>query len=306
MEYDVLIIGAGPAGYTASIYASRYGLKNIVIGATLGGYVTQSHKICNYPSEKEVSGTDLMQKFYDHAASFGAEIVNDNVVEVKKDGDLFVVKTGGNKEFFGKSIVLAIGTKPRKLNVKNEDELLGKGISYCFTCDGFFFREKVVAVVGSGNSAHTASIFLARIAKKVYQIVRGNELKGEVELIEEVKNNPKIQIVYGTNVVEALGEGKVEKLKLDAELEGSDELSVDGLFIEIGAEPSIGILKDFKLEVDDNGFVKVNADQSTSATGIWAAGDITTGSNGLRQIVTACSEGAIAATSISKSLRSKL
>jgi thioredoxin reductase (NADPH) len=303
MEYDVLIIGAGPAGYTASIYASRYGLKNVVIGATLGGYAAENHKVCNYPSEKEISGMDLMQKFYDHADSYGAPIVNEEIVEAGKRGDLFFVKTNSGKEYVGKAIVLAIGTRPRKLNVENEDKLLGKGVSYCFTCDGFFFRDKVVAVVGSGNSAHTASIFLARIAKKVYQIVRGKELKGEVELIDEVKNNSNIQVIYNTNVVAANGADKLESVRLDAELNGAATLLVDGLFIEIGAEPAISVFKNFKLKTDKDGFVKVGADQSTSEDGIWAAGDITTGSNGLRQIITACSEGAIAATSISRYLK---
>ncbi|MFH0814863.1 MAG: FAD-dependent oxidoreductase [Candidatus Falkowbacteria bacterium] len=303
MLYDILIIGAGPAGYTASIYASRYGLKNIVIGATLGGYAAENHKVCNYPSEKEISGKDLMQKFYDHAASYGAPIVNEEVVAIKKDAENFIAKTMSGTEYMGRAMILAIGTKPRKLNVVGEDRLLGRGISYCFTCDGFFFKNKVVAVIGSGNSGHTASIYLSRIAKKVYQIVRGNELKGEIELIDEVKNNPNIELIFNTNIKEAIGEQKLEKIKLAKEVSGSMEVVVDGLFIEIGTKPVIGVFKDFKLRKNRDGFIKVNADQSTNVSGVWAAGDITTGSNGLRQIVTACSEGAVAATSVSRHLK---
>ena len=305
MIYDILIIGAGPAGYTASIYASRYGLKNIVIGATLGGYAAENHKICNYPSEKEISGKDLTQKFYDHAASYGTQIINEEIVAIKKDAENFIATTMSGAEYSGRNLILAIGTKPRKLNVAGEEKLLGRGISYCFTCDGFFFRDKVVAVAGSGNSSHTASIYLSRIAKKVYQIVRGNELKGEIELIDEVKKNPKIELIFNTNIKEVIGEQKLEKIKLDKEFDGSSELVVDGLFIEIGTKPCLGVFKNLKLRKNRDGFIKVNADQSTNVVGVWAAGDITTGSNGLRQIVTACSEGAIAAGSISRHLTLK-
>ncbi|MBI5254316.1 FAD-dependent oxidoreductase [Candidatus Falkowbacteria bacterium] len=305
MIYDILIIGAGPAGYTASIYASRYGLKNIIIGATLGGYAAESHKICNYPSEIEISGKDLMRKFYDHAALYGAPIINEEVVAIKKDVENFIATTMSGTEYSGRNLILAIGTKPKKLNVVGEEKLLGRGISYCFTCDGFFFKDKVVAVAGSGNSAHSASIYLSRIAKKVYQIVRGAELKGEIELIEEIKNNPKVGLIFNTNILEVIGGQKLEKIKLDKEFDGSLELVVDGLFVEIGTKPELGVFRDLKLRKNREGFIKVNADQSTNVVGVWATGDITTGSNGLRQIVTACSEGAIAAGSISRHLKSQ-
>ena len=212
MTYDLIIIGAGPAGLTASIYASRYKLSHLVIGALPGGRAGTAHKICNFPSEKEISGQELTSKMQDQVKALGGEILIDEVIEIKKKDDAqrhpevrrnrraegsrgsFVVITKTNKEFNSKTILLATGTKRRKLGLKNEEKYLGKGISYCATCDGFFYKDKIVAVVGKGNAALTTSLLLANIAKKVYLIFLEDKLHGEVVWIDQVLTNSKIKI----------------------------------------------------------------------------------------------------------------
>ena len=304
MNYDLLIIGAGPAGFSASIYASRYRIKNAIVSANIGGLLSTAHKVCNYPSETEILGSDLAEKMRVHAVELGAEIIMAKVTDINKTAEGFLIKTG-DKELSAKSILLATGTLPRRLNIDGESRLLGKGISYCATCDGAFFRNKVVAVIGSGSSALTASLHLAEIANKVYQIVRGSELKGETTWIEQVKNNPKIEIIFNTNIVGLIGENKLEKIILDPEFNGQKELVIDGLFVEIGSTPESELFSNLGIEIDDSGYIKVAKDQATKASGVYAAGDITDGSNKLHQIITACAEGAIAAGSIFKYLKSK-
>jgi len=304
MNYDLLIIGAGPAGFSASIYASRYRVKNAIISENIGGLLSTAHKVCNYPSETEILGSDLAEKMRVHAVELGAEIIMGKVSEINKTVDGFIIKAG-DKELSAKSILLATGTLPRRLNLDGESRLLGKGISYCATCDGAFFRNKTVAVIGSGSSALTAALHLAEIANKVYQIVRGGELKGETTWIEQVKNNSKIEVIFNTNIVGLVGENKLAKIILEPEFNGQKELAVDGLFVEIGSTPESEIFSNLGIEIDEGGYIKVAKDQATKALGVYAAGDITDGSNKLHQIITACAEGAIAAGSIFKYLKSK-
>ena len=306
MQYDLIIIGAGPAAYTASIYASRYKIKHIIIGEAYGGLMAEAHKICNYPSEIEITGMELMQKMQQHAESYGVEIKMDRVVQIKQVNNLFQVATQNSGEILtGKVILLATGTKRRKLNLPREQELIGKGISYCATCDAMFYKGKKVAVVGGSNSALTAALYLAEVAEHVYQIYRGDELRGETVWVEQVKENPKIEVIYKTNVVKLLGVDKLSGVELDPDYNGQRQLKLDGLFVEIGSLPEVSCPDGFSLETDAAGYLVVNNDQSTNLSGVWAAGDITNASNNLRQIVTACSEGAIAAESIFKFLKSK-
>ena len=193
MEYDLIIIGAGPAGLTASIYASRYKVKNLVIGEALGGLVFEAHKICNFPSEQEVKGMDLVTKMQQHTESLGVQIVVDKIIGIDKTkNNKFKLTTQNKKEFFTETILLATGTKHRKLDLPDEDKFIGHGISYCATCDAMFYRDKTVAVIGGSDSANTATLHLAEIAKKVYQIYRRDKLRGEILWIEQILKNPKI------------------------------------------------------------------------------------------------------------------
>jgi thioredoxin reductase (NADPH) len=187
----------------------------------------------------------------------------------------------------------------------DEDRLIGRGISYCATCDAMFFRSKTVGVVGGSDAANTAALYLADIADKVYQIYRGRELRGETAWIEQIQANPKIITLFETNITKLLGQNRLEAVELDRPYEGVDRLALEGLFVEIGSDPDRTLSDALGLTIDDKGYIVTAPDQKTSRDGVWAAGDITTNSDGFRQIVTACSEGAIAAHSIHKYLMAK-
>ena len=304
-HYDLIIAGAGPAGLTASIYASRYKLKHIVIGEPMDGLMTEAYEICNYPSEIKISGLDLIAKMQKHSEHLGAKIIRDKIVNIVKNGKEIMVTTQKGDNFVSDTILLAIGTKHRKLNLKNEEKLTGRGVSYCATCDAMFYKNKIVAVVGGSDSAIISSLYLARVAKKVYQIYRRDKLRGEPILVEQAQNENKIEFIFNTNVVKLLGKEKLEGVEMDNLYKKSNKLAIDGLFIEIGTDPDINLLNKLNVKIDSNKRIVVEKDQSTNIKGVWAAGDITNSSNNLKQIITACSEGAIAAESIFKFIHLK-
>ncbi len=298
MNYDLLIIGAGPAGFSASVYASRYKISHAILGELPGGLMAEAHKICNFPSEVEVNGFDLTMKMKAHVDSFGTETILEKVTAIEKAGDLFSVKTVNGKELTAKTILLATGTVHNHLGLPEESRFVGHGVSYCATCDAMFFKGKTVAVVGGGNSALTAALYLAEVAEKVYLIVRNDQFNGEMVWVESVKNNPKIEIIFNSSVVGLEGSERLESIKLSQEYNGSNNLAVTGLFVEIGSRPDTSWFSNLGVAIDQSGYIQVNADQSTNQERVWAAGDITNASNGLRQIITACSEGAIAAAGV--------
>ncbi len=289
MDYELIIIGTGPAGMTASIYASRYKLKHLLIGELPGGLMSEAHKVCNFPSEIEISGFDLMTKMKAHVDSFGTPWTMAKVSGLEKIDGGFKISSG-DKSWTTKAIILATGTERRKLGLEREARLVGKGVAYCATCDAMFYKDKVVAVVGGGNSAMTAALHLANLCSKVYLLVR-SELKGDMVWAEQVKNNPRIEILYQVEVKKLIGEEKLSGIDL-----GDKQLEISGLFIEIGSIPNTSWLSDLSLEFDNHGAIKIDSRQQTSIPGILAAGDITTGSGGIHQIITACGEGAVAAT----------
>ncbi len=302
MIYDLIIIGAGPAGLTASIYASRYKIKHLIIGEIPGGLITEAHSVCNFPGENEISGFELMEKMQKHVKDLGAEILSmEKVLEIKKEDDLFEIKTESKKTFLAKKILLATGTKHRKLNIKNEEKYLGRGLAYCATCDAMFFKDKIVGVVGGGNSALTAALYLAKVAKKVYLIVRGDEFNGELVWIDQVNDSNNIEILYNSDLELLKGESKLEGVEIKKESENLS-LELDGLFVEIGTEPDFLLINQLGLELKKS-YIKVDEQQRTNFKGVWAAGDITSNSAFFRQVITACSEGAIAAYSIFSDLQ---
>jgi len=303
--YDLIIIGAGPAGYTAAIYAARYKMNVMVIGIISGGTMTEIHLAENWPGHTSITGAELSKNFEDHVRYFNVPIENDSVNLITQNGNTFTVKTESNKEFEGKTVLFASGSKKRKLGVPGELELKGKGVSYCATCDAFFFKNRTVAVIGGSDSAGTAALLLADIAEKVYLIYRKDVLRCEAITLERIKQNKKIEIVYNTNIIKINGENKVESLELDKESNGSKELKVDGVFIEIGATPSADLAKSLGVGLDDFDRIKINLDCSTNIDGVYAAGDVTTGLFELKQIVTAVASGAIAATSANKLIKQK-
>ena len=296
--YDLIILGAGPAGLATSIYASRYKINHLVIGNIFGGSLFKAHKIENWPGERSISGSDLVAKFYEHAKSLGAEIMEEEVVEISKDNDIFIVKTNLNKTYQSKAILIALGTKHRKLNIPGEEEFLGKGVSYCAICDGAFFKNKIVAVVGGSSSAAMAAEMLSEYTEKTYVIYRKERMRCEPITLERLEKNSKIEIIYNTNITKVTGDKKVELIEIDNKYNNSDKIKLDGLFIEVGAVPFVDLVKKLGVETGGGDCIVIDQSGATNIDGVYAAGDITNGSNEFRQIVTAVSEGAIAATSI--------
>lgn len=304
MIYDLAIVGAGPAGLSASVYASRYGIKNVVIGGIAGGLVIETHEIGNWLGTEKISGFEFAQNATNHVKSLEVEIKPVNVDQLeKKKEEGFVLLLSSGEKIETKTVLFAMGTRHRHLDVPGEKEFVGKGVSYCATCDGFFYKGKTVAIVGGNDSAAGAAAYLADIAEKVYLIYRGDKLRAENFWINSIEANEKIEVLYNTNVKEIKGEQKVEKLILDNSYINSSELAVDGIFIEIGLEPNINLTEDFDIQLDEDDYIKVDPEGRTTEKGIWAAGDITTGSNKFKQIITAAAEGAIAANSIQKFLK---
>ena len=295
---EVAIIGGGPAGLTASIYLSRYKVPHIIFTTEIGGFMNETDKIENYPGFISISGFELAQKMGEHAKSFGANAVNQEIEKITKEGDLFKLKTFKKEEVLAKKIIYAVGTISNKLDVPGEKELKGRGVSYCATCDGPFFKNKEAVVVGGGNSAAVAVFILAEHANKVTLIHRGDNPTCEPAYLSDMKKNPKIELIPNANVVSINGSEKVESVTLNVEINGKKEYPTDGVFIEIGSGPNTSLIEELGVTLNEKGYIKVKPDQSTNVDNLYAAGDISSNSNGFRQIITACAEGAVAAISI--------
>lgn len=301
--YDLAIIGAGPAGLNAAVYAARYGLKAVVIGAVTGGLASTTHEIGNWLGTEKITGYEFAMNMLKHAKSYNTPIIERMVEEIAKTETGFKISIAGADPLEAKTVLLAMGTSHRKLNAIGENKFLGKGISYCATCDGFFYRNKDVVVIGGNDAAAMAAVYLGDIANKVTIIYRKDELRAEQVWQDSIAKNPKINILYNSNVTEMMGEEKLEKLKVTNNSDETSEVSADGVFIEIGSEPNNELFSALGVKIDEQGFVEIQADGSTTAPGVYAAGDLTNGSNKFRQIITAASEGAIATVSIQKYLK---
>ncbi len=291
-EYDLVILGAGPAGLSAGIYASRYGLKTLIISRDIGGMANYAHKIENYPGFEGL-GKDLMKKFFKQAEKFGADFLNDDLINVKKEKG-FEVITSRKERIATKAVIIALGTQRKKLNIKGEDKFLGKGVSYCAVCDGNFFKNKIVAVIGSGDSACKASELLSSLAKKVYMIEKSEKEKCEVVVSNRLKKKGNFKSLLNSVPVEIRGRGSVSSLLFKQNRE-KKEIKVDGVFIEIGSLPLSDICKILKIKVDEEGYVLTNEHAETNVPGIFAAGDVV--KSRLKQVVIAAAQGAKAAKS---------
>lgn len=292
---DLIIAGSGPAGLSAAVYASNAMLDFVVIEKfpMSGGQMLNTLEINNYLGFELVDGFTLGQTFRSHAEKQGARFVNDEIKSIEKiDGGYKAVC--GSQEFEAKTIIYALGANPRKLGVKGELDFAGRGVSYCATCDGNFFRGKATAVVGGGDVALEDALYLANICSEVYLIHRRGELRGAKYLQDKVFKNEKIKLVLNAQVEEIIGENKVDSLKLNT----GETLNVDGVFIAVGTEANSNLLKG--LVETDNGFIVADESARTSAEGIFAAGDVRT--KRLRQISTAVSDGANAVYSVEEYL----
>ena len=296
--YDVIIVGAGPAGLTAAIYASRANLSVLIIeGGVNGGKLSKTYEIENYPGIEKISGIELADQLTRHGQKFGAKLIAGNVEKIE---DKTVILANGDK-YEGKTIIVATGTKERTLDLPEADRFTGRGISYCAVCDGFFYRKKNVVVIGGGNSALEESLYLASLANKVTIILRRDVFRADASVVDKVKETENIEII--TKVVPEelrIEDDRITGLKIKNVDSGEiDTIDCAGIFPYIGADPCTDFLDDSIL--DERGYIVVNPDMSTAIKGLYAAGDCIT--KDLRQVVTACNDGAIAANSIIKYLK---
>ena len=287
--YDIIIVGAGPAGLTAALYAARANKKVLVFEAkSPGGQIVNAHLVTNYPGVKSMSGSEFAENLYNQVIDLGVEIKFETVLSIDRDKNVIT-----NKDTYkAKSIILATGADNRKLNIENEDKLVGKGISYCATCDGNFYKNKVVAVVGGGNVALEDALYLSDIVSKVYLIHRRYSFKGSELTLKEIEKKDNVEILYNSTVTKINGVDKVESIVINNN-DQEQTIKLDCLFVAIGQEPKNIVFKNV-IDIDEKGFINTKDGVHTNIEGIYVAGDAR--NKFLKQLTTAVSDGSIAAT----------
>lgn len=300
--HDVAIIGGGAAGLAAAMYAGRLGMKTLMVCENMGGAIALTAEVENYPGFKSISGSELAAKLREHAQAYGAELVEDSVTKIRRAGDCFEVFTGSEK-FLSKCVIFATGTKHRKLEVPGAGKFENRGIHYCALCDGPFYRDKVVAVVGGGDSAAKEALLLANYAKKVYMIYRGEKIRPEPINAKRIESNKKIEVITRTNVIEIKGDAKLSRVVLDREHKGERELEVDGIFVAIGGVPLSELAEKLGVETNEKGEIKIDRQAKTNVSGIFAAGDVTDAA--FKQAITGAAEGVTAAYSAYRHINEK-
>ncbi len=288
--YDMIILGGGPTALGCAIYAARFAMDILVIGKTFGGLIASTHIVENYPGITSVSGPELMEMFRDHINSLNIHYISDEVRTIEKEKNYFVLKSFF-MSFKASCVCVATGSERRKLGIPGEMEFLGKGVSYCATCDGTFFKNKIVAVIGGSDSAAKEALFLAEHAKKVYIIYRRGEIRAEPINKKRVYENDKIEIINNTNITEIRGNIKVNSVIFD----NGSVFEVDGVFIEIGSVPNSSIVNEIGVNLNEKGEIIINRKSETNIPGIYAAGDVADAP--FKQAITGVSEGVIAAYS---------
>lgn len=290
--YDAIIVGGGPSGLTAGIYLSRAKLKTLILEKyVVGGTVNLTYEIKNYPGFKKINGADLVVNMYEQALDCGVEIKYEDVTNYVLDKKIKEIITR-NGTFFAKTVILCNGASAKKLGLEKEDVFTGKGVSYCATCDGAFFKDQIVAVVGGGNTACEDAIYLSNLAKQVYIFVRKSNMIADKVLIDNVESKKNIKILYNTQVSALLGNDRLEGVNIFNDLDNSEKtIKLSGLFVAIGRVPLLQSLPK-EINLSKGGFVITNENMETNIKGVYACGDIREKS--VKQIVTACSDGAIA------------
>lgn len=293
---DLIICGGGAAGLTSAVYAARSGLDFVLIdiSSSMGSQITQTSDVDNYTGFEKVNGMELVMKFYEHAKALNAPMINDEVQEITKENGIFTVKCAQG-EYKSKTVIYCSGASHRELGVKGERELLGRGVGYCAVCDGFFYRNKTVVVVGGGNTAVTDALYLSKICKKVILVHRRDSLRAEKILVERLENAENVELMFNSEVLEILGEKGADGVLLKS----GETIDCDGVFIAVGIVPRSDTVKNLA-ELDDNGYIVADESGRTSLDGLFAAGDVRT--KELRQIITACSDGANCVDSVNKFL----
>lgn len=292
--YDVVIIGGGPAGYTGALYAARAGLDTALVEKmSIGGQMTLTDEIDNYPGfEKGIDGISLGMKMQESAERFGAKTIFDEVTNVSLDGEIKKLTLTGS-DIFAKKVIIAVGAEPRRLNIEGEQQFIGSGVHYCAHCDGRFYKDKKVVVIGGGSSAASDALYLSKLAKSVTLIHRRDTLRAEKIYNQPLKNAENISFIWDSEVCGFIGESKISGVKIKNVKTGElTDIFCDGVFVSIGREPSTKFLKG-KIALDKNGYIIADETTKTSVDGVFAAGDVRT--KELRQIVTAVADGAVAA-----------
>ena len=297
-QYDVIIIGAGPAGLTAGIYALRGGLSALIVERDApGGQILKTHDIENFPGFENIAGYELAIKMHEQTVKAGCEFMYDEVETVDLTGGVKRLKLKSGEEAASNNVIIATGAKPMLLNVKGEAEFTGRGVSYCATCDGNFYRGKTVVTVGGGNTAVYDALFLSNIVNKVYVVHRRKEFRAEKVLVDALRGKDNVEFVLDSVIDEIYGENKVDSVRIKSVIDGSEQrIFTDGVFIAIGQKPQSELFMD--VAKDEHGFIITDTDMKTSVNGVYAIGDVR--STDLRQIVTACADGAVAASAIIK------
>lgn len=293
---DLVICGGGAAGLTSAVYAARSGLDFVLIdiSSSMGSQITQTSDVDNYTGFEKVNGMELVMKFYEHAKALDAPMINDEVQEITKENGIFTVKCA-QCEYKSRTVIYCSGASHRELGVKGEKELLGRGVGYCAVCDGFFYRNKTVVVVGGGNTAVTDALYLSKICKKVILVHRRDSLRAEKILVERLENAENVELMFNSEVAEILGEKSADGVLLKS----GETIDCDGVFIAVGIVPRSDTVKNL-VQLDDNGYIVAAESGRTSLDGFFAAGDVRT--KELRQIITACSDGANCVDSVNKFL----
>ena len=296
--FDVLIVGQGASGYAAALYAARYQIRPVVFGATFGGETATGGLIENYPGYPEIDGFDLMMKFREQAEKYEVPIISEDVVSAVQGDDCFEVTTSEGTLYTGASIILAVGRERRKLGLEHEDEWTGKGVSFCSTCDAPLHRGNAVGVVGGGDAAVKGAVLVSKYADKVYIIYRRDRFtRPEAANLRQLEARPNVETLFSTTVARLTGENGLSGVVLDRPYEGSAELALDGIFIEIGADPRVDLARQLGLELNSIDEIVVDQFGKTRVQGVFAAGDVTNASGELKQTITAAAQGAAAATS---------
>ncbi len=291
---DVIIIGAGPAGLTAAIYALRAGKSVLLLEAkAYGGQIINTPEIDNYPAMPHVSGFEFASKLYEQAMSFGAEIVYEAACSIEDNGGTKTVTTTKNNKYEGKAVIIATGAKNRPMGLDREQELIGRGVSYCATCDGMFYRKKEVAVFGGGNTAVEDALFLSQYCAKVYVVHRRDKFRADASDVEKLRARENVEFVLDSTVTRLIGEEKLSAIEVTNKNDGSKrEIPVSGLFVAIGQMPDNGAFAD-TVDLDEKGYVASGENCRTKTSGVYTAGDCRT--KEVRQLTTAAADGAVAA-----------
>ncbi|MCY0850423.1 thioredoxin-disulfide reductase [Sulfuracidifex metallicus] len=305
-KFDVIIVGLGPAAYSAALYSARYIMKTLVIGEIPGGQLTEAADVDDYLGLINLPAQKMIETFNQHISRYNVPVLMETVESIKKEGDEFIVKTKRKGEYKASAVIVAIGVKRRKLNVPGEEKFTGKGVSYCSVCDAPLFKNRPVVVVGGGDSALEGAELLSRYATKVYLVHRRDQFKGQPFYVEIIKHKPNVEIILNSTVTEIKGEKLVNKAVVQNLKTGEiRELDVNGVFVEIGFEPPVDFARNNGIETDERGYIKVDEWMRTNVDGIFAAGDCTGLWMGFRQVITATAQGAVASHAVYSYLNEK-